>query len=393
MTIKNQQKMEDNIFNIAELTDFQGITLGTIETEAEMDNSFLNYLQKTRNEIAKNPQLYSNQQNPGQLLEMFDYMLKNWDNKQNRVAAIKILAAKEKELLAKGYINYDRTDLSYSNLVENTGIFSVLNELYNDEYLEGLLYGVFQKVGAKIKQAHQKRVEQAKKVIPKLNKVNPATIAVRNALRGIIALNFLGIATSLSQTTPKAKEVLEKVKTMFKNMGGDEKKLLESIQNGAKKKPLFNKKMQEELETEKYGKESVSGLGEPISIGALLVACGGFFLKIWNWIKGAGFELKPEQIENLTTIKENVQNNLNYQDQQPDVQSESIDFQTGKTMDNNVNTSPATENKWKKPLLILGGLAAVGGLAYAFWPKQERTDKKSKQNSKPEPKLSGFALK
>lgn len=131
-------------------------------------------------------------------------------------------------------------------------------------------------------------------------KINPITVLIRSSLRGLMSLNFLGMATRLGvglltekeadlmgyskEKWEKAKKALERVKKLFKKMGGDPSKLEKSIRNGAKKKlfkPLNNK---QKIELDKSDNGEAT-LAEPATIAAMIAACVGILTSIWSWIK------------------------------------------------------------------------------------------------------------
>ena len=399
--------LERNITDIVGMSDFnQNLNGPDIETEAAV----LAYIQKTRNVIAEKPDMFETQQNAVQMLQMFDYLLANWH--QNRFEAIKVLAEKEKQLLQQGFISYDASDLSISEVAENPGFFNALSELYEDEIDE--LDGLFSKIKERREERKVKRTERReerksksfkekfKGFVSKVNKFNPVTLAVRNALRGVLALNFLGVSTMLMKNDTRSKGVLEKVKNMYKTMGGKEDKLLQTLNKAKNRKALFNKKMQQDLEAGKF--KGIEGLGEPFSIGGMMVAAGAFFLKIWNWIKGAGFKVKEGQEGKLEVFKDTV--NTVFKKKLPsDQQNKQIPENTenfsynlpGKTNDNGGSRITDTKEtdkkaKWKKPLIAVGVLAGVIGLGYGVFNLNNKQKEEKKVVQKKETKLGDITF-
>jgi len=412
--------LERNITDIVGMSDLNGSLNGPdIETEAAV----LAYIQKTRNVIAEKPDMFETQQNAAQMLQMFDYLLGNWH--LNRFEAIKILAAKEKQLLRKGYISYDTSDLNISDVTESSGFFNALAELYEDEIdeLDGLFSKIKERRAERKEKRQERRAERKSKTfkekfrgfISKINKFNPVTLAVRNALRGVLALNFLGVATIMMKDDPRSKEVLEKVKKMYKTMGGKEDKLLKTLNKAKNRKALFNKKMQKDLEAGKF--KGIDGLGEAMTIGGMMVAAGAFFLKIWNWVKGAGFKVKEGQEGKLDVFKDTVNNVFKKKDkEEPDLNQNNTtnenntfpdSFSTvktspggsppGKTNDNggkrisNTNEND-TKNKWKKPLIAVGVLAGVIGIGYGVYNHTNKQKVEKKVVKKNDTKLGDITF-
>jgi len=430
-------ELTDNIIDVVGMSDFEQDLNGV---SPDMEDALLQHILKTRNVIATSPRLIENQQDSTQMLQMYNYLIENWNDIQTRVVAIKILAMQEKELVKKGYINYNFSDLEISDTAEFSGFFSVLAELYKDEIneLSGLdgfwskikekvkkvskgviklhkkVFDAHKKVFKKVVDIHKKGFKKFKKILPVINKFNPLTIAVRNAFRGLLAINFLGMASILGQKDTKG--VLSKVEKLYHFMGGKKSKLCSAIKKGAKKKALFNKKYQRQLEKSKskklkgiedddynydnYGENQDFGtLGEPFTIGAMLTAAGGFLLKVWDWIKKAGLKAKslthkitkyiePKSKWNNESFKtgDNANNNLLTQQNNKDFQQKQNDnsgtFKKNLPQKSNENK----ENKWKKPLII--GTSIFGALALFYGAyKLSNKDKDA-----PKSKLAGISL-
>lgn len=170
----------------------------------------------------------------------------------------------------------------------------------------------------KVIKAASKVVQQAIKIGKKLFKVifvklNPATILIRQSLRLLIALNFLGMATRLNVANMSkadaikagysdkmwedAKKSLDKVIRFFTKMGGKKANIERAVKNGAKKKALFKGSYNKNSKIVETGNddaqlsgtadiiEGLNGLGAAVTIGSALAAVGAFFAKIWGWIK------------------------------------------------------------------------------------------------------------
>ena len=207
-----------------------------------------------------------------------------------------------------------------------------------------------------------------KDVIGKVNKYNPVTIAMRNSLRLVLSVNLFGLATILSKRDETASRVSDKVLNMYKLMGGKEEKYYEAIKNGAKKKPVLNKKYRDQF-NKKGG-----GLGEPVTIASSIALISAPLIAIWKWIKGAGLdELIPELVDKMPNGKEDDQpdENNNYL---PDENNDNylpdntkIGQDTG--LDVDIDTTEK-KNKYLKPALIGGGLLLIaGGIGYYFYSK------------------------
>lgn len=221
----------------------------------------------------------------------------------------------------------------------------------------------------------------AKLVKVLLIKINPVTVLMRNSLRGLIALNFLGLASKLAvgQMTEanalaagydkdmydKAVKAYNRVKKFFKSLGGDVSKLEKTIEKGAKRKALFKKDNNYNINTpvNESDLQGLGALGEPVTIGTMLAAVGSFFAKIWGWIKniapkvanfvknsGVGERLKEAGLRKLDEKLGNKTNTEN--------DSEGI-------IDDGTTNNTTTDNKknWLLPALVIAGVGAAVALS------------------------------
>ena len=144
-------------------------------------------------------------------------------------------------------------------------------------------------------------------------KLNPATVLMRNSLRLLVALNFVGMATKLNVAnmtkdqaikdgyTAKmwddAKKAKDRVIKFFTKLGGKKANIEKAIVNGAKKKALFKKDYKPTSKIVETGNDNatlsgtespiitgIDGLGAAVTIGSALASVGAFIGKIWKWI-------------------------------------------------------------------------------------------------------------
>jgi hypothetical protein len=258
-----------------------------------------------------------------------------------------------------------------------------------------------------------KGLEIAKKGLVLLNKVNPATVIVRNALRALIALNFIGMASAMNAKP----ELHAKVEKLWLNLGGDKSKLSQSISNGSNRKPLFGKKETKRFEEDqtpyvpddstdaplvdastlvnddRFSDEKISenqivieGLGEPITIGASVTAAGALVMKIWNWMKGSGINIVKKGQEIIEKAKDSgiadkIKDVIGKKDTAPQTEQQNettveTESETEQTTPN-FSTQPddTAKKKRRRNLLIalgIGTLAAAGGI-YVYKRRQRTT--------------------
>ncbi len=375
---------DKNIRELVAMSDFQPVLSGV---DMNDEAALLSYIQKTRNIIAEKPDMVKTQQDPEQMLQMFDYLSANWAT--NRIQAIKVLAEKETELLKQGYIKYDFSDLSISDVSEITGFFNALAELFEDEIAQ--LDGLFSRLKEKrelrkAENADKSFKDKFKGFISKINNVNPITLAIRNALRGVLALNFLGVSSMIMANDIRSKAVLEKVKNMYKQMGGKEEKLMQTLNKAKTKKALFNKKAQQELEAGKF--KGIEGLNGAVTISSLLVSAGAFFLKIWKWIKEKGIKV-GDFVKVAVTGKDEKPNDIELQLPETNI------VEPGKTNDNSrYGADAGTDDKktnWKPILITVGVLGVVGGGIAML--NNNNKKKQAEPTKKTSTKLQGITLK
>lgn len=143
-------------------------------------------------------------------------------------------------------------------------------------------------------------------------KINPVTVLMRQSLRMLISLNFVGMATRLNvgnlteqqainagytkQQWEDAKKARKRVIKLFTTMGGKAANIEKAIVKGAKKKALFKKNYKPNQKIKTVGEDDAT-LGDPGTIGAALAAVGGFIAKIWGWIK----KIVPKAVKAVAT--------------------------------------------------------------------------------------------
>lgn len=273
--------------------------------------------------------------------------------------------------------------------------------------------------------AIKKVVKAVVKVAGKLFKVifiklNPATVLLRNSLRLLIAINFLGMATRLNvsnmaktaaiaagytaQMWEDSKKAKDRVIRFFTKLGGKKANIEKSIVNGAKKKALFKKDYKPTSKIVESSEDNATlsgdapilngfdGLCGPATIGSALAAVGGFIAKIWKWIakivpkaakavatavKKTGALVKkvadkvPQNVKNTVkdTVK-NVANNLK------DNAINKLQDKIAKKTENKVVPQPQIVTKKKSNLPLILGIAAgtllVGSIAIAASKKKKR---------------------
>ena len=222
-------------------------------------------------------------------------------------------------------------------------------------------------------------------------KINPVTVLMRNALRALVAINFLGIATRLQigfQSEPdekvahtkalaagyseedyqKSRKAVNRVVSFFTKMGGYSANMWTAIVKGSKRKALFKKDYREDqVITDDDELQGLGTLGEAVTIGSCLAAVGAFFVKIWNWVKNIVIKFAQSEA-GQTIIKETTQKVVEkveekISDKLDEKQKDAVvsDADSGSsTVINNEESSTGESNfKWWI-LAAAAGLIAVG---------------------------------
>ena len=359
-------------------------TVGEFKTNSEI----LDYLKLTKFLIERNPSHVKTVTCPTNMVNMLGYAIQYW-NTTARTQALHILAEKEIELIGKGtfkgfqgawqadtsypankatepgtayFTEYSPNGQSKRYMADLThGFFQELNNMYGDPVLLGKLFkgklkAAVKKVATKVKATVSK---VASKVMPMggstsklkhaLNLVNPLTVVVRASVRVLFGMNLMGASTILadgllSEADAKAKnlnlvdwkkkaDICKKIKNMFYNMGGTESKIEKSIRNGAKRKPLFNKKAKgtatnpegiidpesiTDIKADMFDNapvelaaDELDGLGAlgSATVAASIASGGGVFASIWKWLQASGL-LKPENLEKLKAFIDKQKGNV-----------------------------------------------------------------------------------
>lgn len=159
--------------------------------------------------------------------------------------------------------------------------------------------------------------------------INPSFIAMKKALMGLLAVNFLGIATRyyvglLSQEDAanagysedswlESQKALTLLMRFWQLVSGDSEQLLQVIENGAVKTPLIenidlNAKIVETSDNNATLNgysftclNGVNGLGEEITLDSALKELGATLDNIWKWCE----KVEPETAKE---IRESLQN-------------------------------------------------------------------------------------
>lgn len=113
----------------------------------------------------------------------------------------------------------------------------------------------------------------------------------RGAFRGLVALNFRGLATDLKKVTDK--KGIDGLKWWY-DLGGDRTELMKTINSNASKKRIFGIDEENAAAREIYSGYSGDGVrvGEPVTIAASLATAAPILLQVQKFLKENGIDVK-----------------------------------------------------------------------------------------------------
>lgn len=218
-------------------------------------------------------------------------------------------------------------------------------------------------------------------------KINPITVSIRATLRGLIAINFLGLASRLNvglmtqeqatqqgysiEAWTKAKQAVEKLVKIFTKMGGKADKILKSVVNGAAKKPLFKKHIKGKkinIPDNDEGEASLGWLAEAAAVTAKVI---GIITALWQMVAQVVKSINEHKANKTAAEKQQEQQQKLQQMYDTYAHDATGNFYTdddGNLMtwdqyDQFLADQKATEEKRKKILIISGiAAAAIAGL-------------------------------
>jgi len=447
-----EENTEELIEGLLSGVHFSGYGLGSVVND---NQQIKNYLKDTLKVAKRRPDLIRKQhKSPYMFAKMLQTAINGLDTK-DEADIFNILAQQERQFMtnAKALSGMDDNEW-YLSGDEDQELSGVSYKFVDGErYMNLGNLGFFGRLGLfkKLKQKRivkltakgktakvakiQKRIVKADKrkakiksvvqsVAKVLNKVNPVTVAARNGLRILIALNFFGIASKLKAD----KEAADKTRQMFKNMGGNVEKLNKSIENGAKKKALMKKTGKVKINDSFDGFE-----GAEAEVSSLVGIAGKIVAKIFEWFKKKVEEKKAKkagtfidesvstepQLDEMPTLPQEyiqqdapkkeglfkkaanfIKTNMNSQSQQNSDGNQSNDTEQNQmitqqsnlpqnTASNNLPIAP--ESPLKKYGLWIAGIGAVGAIAW-FASRKPQTSLTGTGKPKHK-KLSGIKLK
>lgn len=169
-----------------ELDELQG--LGQVPTaEAEL-GAIRRHLQRTRNIIARRPELIQETEHPESFLGQVDYALKYWDTNK-RDEALDILSGEEERInMLEGFgsLPNGHEDIELFYGLNNLGSYDVLGKAKRQR-----------KFFTKVKSAVKKVGKGIKKIGKGLIKYNPLTVTIRAAVLLALKVNLMKISTKL----------------------------------------------------------------------------------------------------------------------------------------------------------------------------------------------------
>lgn len=213
-------------------------------------------------------------------------------------------------------------------------------------------------------------------------KINPITVSIRATLRGLISLNFIGIASRLNvglmtqeqaaqqgystEAWNKAKKGVDKLVKIFTKMGGKADKILQSVVKGAAKKPLFKKEIAGKKINIPANDEGEASLGAFAEAAATIGTVISILSTIWGLVAGV-VKMVNEHKANKTAAEKQAEQEAKlrdmydkyaHDDQGNFFTDDDGNLITWEEYEQYLADQKATEEKRKK-ILIISGIAAA----------------------------------
>ena len=167
-----------------DLSQMEGVTTNREEELSAIQN----HLIRTRNVIARNPELVQDTEHPESFLGRIDYALKYWDT-DKRDEALSILSGEEDHINSMeglGALDEAHEDVELLYGLNGLGAYDVLGKAKRQR-----------KFFTKVKQAVKKAGKGIKKVAKKLVRFNPLTVTIRAAVLLALKVNLLKVSSKL----------------------------------------------------------------------------------------------------------------------------------------------------------------------------------------------------
>jgi hypothetical protein len=334
-------------------TELEGTGLGDPNKESE---ALFRYLVKTRNALIQHPEMFSFFEDVDGFTKYLDYAIKHWHT-PNRDQALAILADKENEFNElHGFQGYEDMDTELLGFI--------LKKKQPTKVPQKKFFTNLKKVAKNVKQG-------AKKVAKPIIRYNPATIAARNGFLVAMKLNLKKMASKLIWAYVSKDEALKH--GISESKWNNAKKALVKVER------LFADKLQGKRDALKNAimkgkagkKADIGGLGEPVTAttaAALITAATPIIVATIKILKDAGL-IDKNTNENVNIDETEVKK---LSTQQPTDPSSAIDDYSDVDTYDVENGEPAkatTDNPTvnflkKNPMVVVGGIAALGGIGY-----------------------------
>lgn len=247
-------------------------------SEQEQLDAMYQYLVSTRNAVAANPSTIAHIEDPSAFIKMLDYAISHWYS-DKRDEALEILAQNEERLnLKNGFSGYQDDDD------------------WEDDSLGAAKRGFFKRVGDFAKRVGRGIKKTAQKAGKAIIRYNPLSVTARLGFLAAMKINLKSMASKLKwayatqqQAAQKgvsagqwqrAKQALAKIERLYADkLQGKRSALRDAILKG--RAGGLNGK----LDSSAY---DLTGLGEPISIGASIAAATPIIVAAVKILKDAG---------------------------------------------------------------------------------------------------------
>jgi len=401
---------EQDLFDAVLATHLDGVGLGTLNEKQELDAMY-RHLVSTRNAVAQNPELIATIEDPKAFLKMLNYAIKYW-NSPNRDRALSVLSRIEDQFNIKN------------------GLSGIEDEFDSED--EELLGSWFSKRIKGFFRHIKKVVHKIGKGLSKLKKpfirFNPLTIAARGGFLLALKLNIKKMASKLKWAYASRQQAakhgisesyrqrsisaLKRIEKLFVGkLYGKSKSLKKAILKG--KAGNLNGIVEED--------QDLQGLGivfTTAGIATAVAAAVPIIVKVIKVLKSSGLMKKHESAKvSANQIKAEAVQNASVMRQYKSAPAQNPSYPAPNNYNHqtasyppasNTGLSPApSSNKLlafikKNPLVLVGGVAALGGAGYLIYSQSHKkkssslkgvsSKKKSRRKSRKRPTIKTIKL-
>jgi hypothetical protein len=358
----------NDLYDTIMSTDLEGLELGNTNEHQDSEALF-RYLVKTRNSIIENPDTVSFFEDPHGFAEMLDYAIRYWHT-PNRDKALAILAQNEEEFNQMHGLDGYEEDLDEELLGR------IIRRKAKKKTPPKKFFKNLKSSSGNIKQG-------LKKVAKGIIRYNPVTAAARGGFLIAMKVNLKKMASKLIWAYVSKEEAAKK--GISANRWNNSKKALSKIEvlfadklqgkRDALKKAIVNGKAGKKANVGELGE-----LGEPVTAtaaAAMITAATPVIVATIKIMKNAGL-LDKNASEKIDVNEKEVKKLSTEEPSEDYADFETFDDEKGEPV-KDTTENPTVNFLKKNPMVVVGGLAALGGIGYLLLSGDNKKKEKEKK--------------